>query len=197
MEQLPRIWPEDNIPAAYSACARCELSNQRKRIIWGEGTAEAEVMVLLDNPGAREDREGREYVCGTRETLQQGLVQVGIPLDAVYVTYIVKCRPIRAYDKPTARSACNPYLDEQLASHRPALILCLGDVAVRSLLRDDELSVKVLRGKLHEARGIPVIASYHPLAVRRRPNLFPLFIEDCRMVAERVGFQISREITRT
>lgn len=71
-------------------------------------------MMILDNPGAREDREGNSFLCGTRETLQFGMREAGIDLNDIYVTYLLKCRPIRAYNKPVARAACLPHLQMQL-----------------------------------------------------------------------------------
>jgi len=175
--------PEHPAPPCAMNCQRCELAKQRTRVVWGEGNPEAPLVVLLDNPGAREDREGRAFVCGTRETLQEGLHAAGIPLADVYVTYLLKCRPIRAYDKPAARAACRPYLQDQLAGSRPKLLIGLGNIVAQALCRSDEAEVKQLRGVVHDIDGTPTVFAYHPLAVRRRPNLRRLFDEDLQLAA--------------
>ena len=181
---VPVVMPEIAAPTDAAACMRCELNKQRKRVIWGEGYPGAPLMVVLDNPVAREDTEGNPYVCGTRETLQRGLTEAGIALEEVFITYILKCRPLRAYDKPLARESCMPFLDRQLLANQPQLVLCLGNMAVQAFFDNDEKEVKSMRGELHLSRGMPTIISYHPLAVRRRPNLYRLFSEDCRLAAE-------------
>nr|WP_275984098.1 uracil-DNA glycosylase [Paenibacillus hamazuiensis] len=178
--------PEEAPPEHAVHCERCELHRQRTRVIWGEGNPEAPVLVLLDNPGAREDKEGNPFVCGTRETLQMGAAAVGIDLSLLYVTYLLKCRPIRAYNKEAARAACSVHLREQLEGKRPKLLFILGNVAVQSFFQNPEAEVKHMRGRWHETGGFPVAVSYHPLAVRRRPVLFPHFVSDFRLVAERL-----------
>ena len=80
----------------------------------GEGNPQGTLMLILDNPGAREDREGNPFLCGTRETLQLGMKEAGMDINSVYVTYLLKRRPIRAYDKPATRAACLPHLQSQL-----------------------------------------------------------------------------------
>lgn len=180
----PIILPEEPASMEAAACTKCELAGQRSRVIWGEGNPVAPVFVVLDNPGAREDKEGAAFVCGTRDTLQQGMMEAGLTVDDVYVSYLLKCRPTRAYNKPLAREACFPYLQLQLESKKPRVLLGLGNVVCQTLLDDETAEVKCLRGSLHEVRGIPAYFAYHPLAVRRRPVLMKAFVQDLRLVAD-------------
>ncbi|WOV87819.1 uracil-DNA glycosylase [Sporosarcina oncorhynchi] len=183
----PEIWPEDTTPAIELDCQDCGLYQQGTRMIWGEGNPKAPIMVILDNPGAREDREGNTMVCGTRQTLQQAVHEVGLSKDQIYVTYILKRRPVRAYDKEQTRDICmHRHLDEQLKLQKPALILCLGNVAVQSFFENTEVDVKSLRGSWHEVKGYQTTVAYHPLAIRRRPNLYTLFLEDFTFVADKL-----------
>jgi uracil-DNA glycosylase len=177
---------EEPAPPHALACERCELSKQRKRVVWGEGNPDAPIMVIMDNPGAREDKEGQPWVCGTRETLQLGLREVGLELSQVYVTYLLKCRPLRAYDKRTAREACSSHLQLQLTQKKPELLFGLGNVVVQALFPNEEADVKGYRGKWHSYQGVPISFSYHPLAVRRRPVLMKYFIEDLRFLGNRL-----------
>src|SRR5690606_24131998 len=101
-------------------------------------------MVILDNPGARENREGRSFVCGTRQTMQQAAYKVGLGVDDLYVTYILKRKPVRTYDKEWVRKVCIHHLMDQIAEKKPELILCLGNVAVQSFFNDPEINVKSL-----------------------------------------------------
>lgn len=111
-------------------------------------------MLILDNPGAREDREGNPFLCGTRETLQLGMREAGIDIHSVYVTYLLKRRPIRAYDKPATRAACLPHLQAQLLQKQPLVLFGFGNVVVEGLFPEKEhATVKELRGAGMSSRG--------------------------------------------
>lgn len=132
-------------------------------------------------PGAREDREGNPFLCGTRETLQLGMREAGMDIHSVYVTYLLKRRPTRAYDKPATQAACLPHLQSQLLQKQPLVLFGFGNVVVEGLFPQKEnATVKELRGSWHEFEGIPIGFTYHPLAVRRRPNLLRFFVEDLK-----------------
>ena len=182
------ILSEEAAPQGVEHCERCELSKQRKRVIWGEGNPSAPILMIMDNPGAREDRQGNSFLCGTRETLQRGMREAGLDISLVYVTYLLKCRPIRAYNKPVAREACSPHLQLQLQEKQPLVLFGFGNVVAETLFPwMESASVKELRGSWHEVQGLPVGFTYHPLAVRRRPNLMRLFVEDLIALREKLG----------
>ncbi|RIX52088.1 uracil-DNA glycosylase [Paenibacillus nanensis] len=181
------ILPEEAAPEDIQQCERCELSKQRTRVIWGEGNPDAPIVFILDNPGAREDREGNAFLCGTRETLQYGMREAGISVDEVYVTYLLKCRPIRAYNKPEAREACAPHLQMQLLAKRPLVLFGFGNIVAETLLPlNENPTVKELRGSWHSLRGTPIGFTYHPLAVRRRPNLMKIFVDDLTALKDKL-----------
>jgi len=177
-----KIWREDIMPNYAAGYEQCEVCTANSRIIWGEGNPKASVVIILDNPGARENKEGEGFVCGTRETLQKGLNQAGLPLEDMYITYLLKCRPRQKYDKKRARAFSKPFLEKQIEDIKPKFIACLGDVVVSCLFNNAEASVKDMRGVWHNLKGIPAIVSYHPLAVRRRPNLTKNFATDWDML---------------
>ncbi|MBS4197812.1 uracil-DNA glycosylase [Lederbergia citri] len=179
------VWPEIPTPNNYLNCKECGLYKQGTRMVWGEGNPEAPIMVILDNPGAREDKEGNPTVCGTRQTLQKAAFEVGLKMSDLYITYILKRRPVRKYDKEFTRNICMQHLEQQLISIKPSLIFCLGNVAVQSFFRNQNAEVKSFRGKWHNVQGYLTMVAYHPLAVRRRPNLWPYFLDDWKVFAER------------
>lgn len=185
-EFCAELWAEDSTPESQIDCQCCGLYQQGSRMIWGEGNPHAPIVIVLDNPGAREDKEGNSMVCGTRQTLQQALYEAGLRQEHTYVTYILKRRPTRKYDKEHVRSICIRHLEEQLTKQKPELIVCLGNVAVQSFFKDPEVDVKGLRGSWHEVRGYQTTVAYHPLAVRRRPNLLKLFKEDINFVSKKL-----------
>lgn len=181
----PIIWPEEKAPPEAISYGQCEVCTHKSRIIWGEGNPKAPIMVILDNPGAREDKEGKEYICGTRQTLQMAIYEVGLSAEDIYLTYLLKCRPLRRYDKEKARSFSKPYLIQQIKTMQHKFTVYLGDTVVQSIFDDNEAHVKNLRGSWHDIMGYPSIVTYHPLAVRRRPNLLKNFLEDWGMLSQR------------
>ena len=183
----PVIWPEDKLPKEAAGYQECEICTGKSRIIWGEGNPAAPVVIVLDNPGAREDKEGNEYVCGTRQTLQTALHQVNLAPEDIYVTYLLKCRPFRQYNKEEVRAFSKPFLIRQIETMQPKFIVCLGDTVIQTMFDDKEANVKSLRGAWHVVLGYPCVVSYHPLAVRRRPNLQRQFVEDWSMLAQRLS----------
>lgn len=185
-EFCPVMWPEDPTPVNEKNCEDCGLYKHGSRMIWGEGNPDANVMIILDNPGARENRDGNEFVCGTRQTLQKAAHEVDLTMDDLYVTYILKRKPTRKYDKEETRQICMRHLNEQLAEVQPSLIFCMGNVSVQSFFEDENAEVKSMRGEWHDMRGVPTTVSYHPLAVRRRPNLWNYFVDDFEFVAEKL-----------
>jgi len=182
----PLILPEEAVPQDARQCECCELYKQGTRMVWGEGNPQAPIMMILDNPGAREDRAGQSFICGTRQTLQQGIREAGLTLDLIYVTYLLKRRPIRAYDKLVVRQSCLQHLHAQIETKKPLLLMGFGQVVQETLFPEQA------EGDRHRSKAewlvyqsIPITFSYHPLAVRRRPNLRRRFLEDLRRLSDR------------
>ncbi|GAB6875829.1 uracil-DNA glycosylase [Thermaerobacter litoralis] len=173
---LEEPWPEVPAPRGAS-CAQFGLEGHG-RLVWGEGDPGARLWLVLDNPGAREDPAGRPWVCGTRRTLRQALWAAGLGDRLPFLTFLVKCRPRRAYDRQRAQRAGIGHLARQVADGQPLLLVLLGDVVVRAVLGDPHAAVRPLRGQRLRALGTPALVSYHPLAARRRPALFPRLVED-------------------
>ena len=184
---IPTVWKEDTLPTTAKNYTNCEVCTPKSRIVWGEGNRNADVVIILDNPGARIDKCGNEFVCGTRQTLQTAIHKVGLNAENFYLTYLLKCRPTRKYDKQKARAFSKPFLINQIQKMNAKYIVCLGDVVVQTMFNDDSASVKNLRGQWHNVINTPCIVSYHPLAVRRRPNLMSVFLYDWRMLAKQLN----------
>lgn len=66
-----KVWPEEEPPTSVENCIDCGLYTHGSRLIWGEGNPNAPIMIVLDNPGAREDGERNPFICGTRQALQK------------------------------------------------------------------------------------------------------------------------------
>lgn len=180
MDDCPILWEEDPAPPGVS-CAEFGLTGHG-RLVWGEGNPNGRLMIVLDNPGARETPTGAPYMCGTRLTLTRAAAEAGLDLPDIYVTYLVKCRPLRAYDRELAHRAGLKHLASQIRERRPAALLLLGDVVTKAVLEDESASVRTGRGAALHVDGVPAFVGYHPLAVRRRPALYPMLIEDMERI---------------
>jgi uracil-DNA glycosylase len=166
IEGLPTL---EALGALASGCGRCGLAGSRRQVVFGEGRADAEVMVVGEAPGAEEDRSGRPFVGRAGKLLDHLLLSAGFEREQVYVCNVLKCRPPSNRDpSPEEIEACSPYLLRQVELVRPRVILAFGAFAARTLLATEE-SVGRLRRREHAYHGVPLIPTYHPAACLRSP----------------------------
>jgi uracil-DNA glycosylase len=155
-------------------CRRCPLYARATQTVFGEGRRGG-IMLVGEQPGDVEDREGRPFVGPAGRLLRELLEEAAIPGAAVYVTNAVKhfkWRPSgkrRIHDKPNWSEvrACGHWLGLELDSVRPALVVCLGATAAQALF-GRSARVGQLRGqRLRLESGLPALVTIHPSAVLR------------------------------
>ncbi len=158
------------LAARVQACTRCGLSAGRTHAVPGEGPDDADLVVVGEGPGAREDETGRPFVGRAGELLTRILAAIDLPRERVFICNIVKCRPPKNR-KPMQDEIeeCVPYLYRQIDLVAPRVILAMGSTAAETLLGVRQ-SLGSLRNRIHEFRGIPLIVTYHPAALLRNPN---------------------------
>ncbi|MCH2101426.1 MAG: uracil-DNA glycosylase [Planctomycetes bacterium] len=164
--------PLEGLAAEVAACRACGLCETRNHTVPGEGDSRARVVFVGEAPGADEDQSGRPFV-GAAGQLLTKIINSGMGLrrDEVFICNVLKCRPPGNRDpQPAEKAACTPFLERQLETIRPELVIALGRHAANHLLgRDDSLSS--LRGQLHvHTLGFPVLATYHPAYLLRTPS---------------------------
>ena len=146
------LHPFGELPARVAACTRCELCKTRTLTVFGEGAADARLVFCGEGPGLDEDRSGRPFVGRAGELLGDMIVK-GMKLrrEDVFILNAVKCRPPgnRTPD-PGEILACRPFLEEQLAVIRPAVIVALGNPASQALLGAVPGITKI-RGRVFDA----------------------------------------------
>jgi len=155
-------------------CRRCDLWKLGTQTVFGEGPRRG-LMLVGEQPGDVEDREGRPFVGPAGTLLRELLDEVGVGDEKVYLTNAVKhfkWRPKgkrRLHDKPswTEVKACQHWLANELAAVDPALVVCLGATAARALLGKDARVERLRRQILEIETGIPAIVTIHPSAVLR------------------------------
>lgn len=158
------------IEERIAACRACGLCETRKHPVPGEGDPQARILFLGEAPGQQEDLKGRPFV-GPAGKLLDNIIQGGMQLkrEEVFLANVLKCRPPGNRDPlPAEVLACTPFLEEQIASIQPELIIALGRHAAHLLL-DTDLSLSRLRGTLHQRPqgGPPVLVTYHPAYLLR------------------------------
>jgi DNA polymerase len=195
---------------AVQQCRGCDLYRKATQAVFGEivspsgrGQSKAAIMMIGEQPGDREDLEGRPFVGPSGKLLDRCLEEAGIDRRSVYVTNTVKhfkWEPRgkrRIHKKPGLREirACRAWLDAELDAVRPELIVCLGAVAAQGLLGSN-FRITQSRGVSHDVPGLPpIIATVHPSSILRattdedHEREMALFIKDLKQAARSLTVQ--------
>jgi uracil-DNA glycosylase len=189
---------------AVQHCQGCDLYRNATQAVFGELETGAKVakpavaiMMIGEQPGDQEDRQGRPFVGPAGKLLDRCLEEAQIDRRKVYVTNAVKhfrWEPrgkLRIHKKPSLQEirACRPWLDAELETVHPRLIVCLGAVAAQALLGAN-FRITQSHGEIQTVAGLPpILATSHPSAILRAPTSEDrdhgtvLFIEDLRRAA--------------
>ncbi len=161
----------EQIATAVAGCHACPLASTRTCTVPGEGAVGAAVMFVGEAPGRDEDLSGRPFV-GPAGQLLTKIIESGMGLrrEQVFIANVLKCRPPGNRDpQAQEKEACTPFLEQQIASLQPRLLVALGRHAANHLLGCDQ-PLGSLRGRLHEKPGRPpLLATYHPAYLLRNP----------------------------
>lgn len=189
-----------SLRAAAAWCRGCSLYRNATQTVFGEGGVPADVVLVGEQPGDREDLAGRPFVGPAGKELDRALAEAGIDRRRVYVTNAVKHFKFerrgkrRIHRKPNAEElrACRPWLDAELAVASPKVVVALGATAAQALLGRG-FRVTRQRGEFVPSELGPLVtATIHPSAILRAPDEAARreerrrFIEDLRRVAERL-----------
>jgi DNA polymerase len=188
---------------AEAACTRCPLYKNATQVVPGEGPARARVMMVGEQPGDQEDRQGHPFVGPAGGILSKALEEAGIERKEVFVTNAVKHFKFeprgkrRLHKKPNAYEIerCHYWFDFERKLVRPEIIVALGATAVRSV-SGKPLAIGKIRGRVLEIDGVGrMLATIHPSYILRvreaeeRHSLFAQFVDDLRTCAHVLGKQ--------
>jgi DNA polymerase len=178
-------------------CKACPLWQTGTQTVFGEGAATAKVVLVGEQPGDQEDRQGRPFVGPAGRVLDEALELAGIDRSTTYVTNAVKHfkwtarGKRRIHQKPnwSEIAACHPWLEAELAAVEPEVLVCLGATAAQALL-GKQFRVTKERGAWVESELAPhVTATIHPSSILRqrtdedRHRELDGFVQDLRLVA--------------
>jgi DNA polymerase len=187
-----------DLASAASRCTGCDLYRHASRTVFGRGPVDARVVLVGEQPGDQEDRQGAPFVGPAGEVFDRALAEVGLDRARLYVTNAVKHFKFvargkrRIHQTPAASdiAACRPWVEAELAVLEPEVLVCLGATASRALLGPD---FRLMRdhGRFVDTPWAPrTIATLHPSAVLRgedepaQGRLYAMLRDDLRLVAE-------------
>ena len=184
--------------AAAPACRGCDLYRNATQVVFGEGPQDSKVVMVGEQPGDEEDWKGHPFVGPSGRLLSKAMEEAGLAREKIYVTNAVKHfkflergkRRIHAKPNGIEISACRPWLEAELESIEPELVVCLGATAAQSLM-GSQFRITAQRGKFFPHRWAKeLVATVHPSAVLRAPERYEeeydLFLRDLRVIAKRV-----------
>ena len=200
-EFIPHQLTLESLREAASGCRGCDLWEDATQTVFGDGAKHANVMLIGEQPGDREDIEGMPFVGPAGRILDEGLEAAQIARASVYVTNAVKHFRFtrrgkrRLHEKPNSQQvrACRPWLQAEVETVRPSLLVLLSATAAQ-LLIGPTFRVTQHRGKvIPTPLGIPAVATVHPSSILRAPDgaareeAMAAFIADLRSVKRQLG----------
>ena len=152
-------------------CQLCTLRAACTQPVFGSGDQQADWLFIGEAPGDAEDAQDEPFVGEAGSLLDNMLMAIKLRRgENVYIANVIKCRPSENRHPHVDEIAlCLPYLKRQIALIQPKLIVLLGKTAATALLGSDT-TLGSLRGTLHDYQGIPVVVTYHPAYLLRKPT---------------------------
>ena len=180
----------EGLDAQVRACRLCEhIVHYRRQTVFGEGPLQPKVCFMGEAPGADEDRLGRPFVGRAGQLLDRIIAAMKLRREDVYILNALKCRPPQnRTPDPQEIENCRPWVETQLEVLQPEFIVCLGAVAVRSLLRSTS-PIGRMRGRFHQYKGARVVVTYHPSYLLRNESAKRFVWEDMKMLMRELGIR--------
>ena len=163
------------------ACKKCSLNETRIYPVVGQGSHEADIVLVGEAPGANEDKQARPFCGAAGKILEELLESISLKRDQVYICNILKCRPPSNRDpRPEETQACTPYLERQLEAISPKVVGAMGNHAVNFLMKHFGLEDKIqgiskIHGSSFEielpSKKIKLVPLYHPAVAVYNANM--------------------------
>lgn len=201
---LPEKHDLTSLREAAKHCEGCPLFANATQTVFGAGPARADVVMVGEQPGDVEDRQGKPFVGPAGRLLNEVLAEAGIDRHRIYVTNAVKHfkwtprGKRRLHGKPSSREifACRPWLEAELTAIKPDLLVLLGATAAQSLL-GTQFKITKQRGRPIETEWAPwTMATYHPSALLRSihqpggDELQRNFLADLKLVSRKLSERV-------
>ena len=176
----------ESLETACLHCTKCGLCDTRHNVVFGIGNRQADILFVGEGPGEQEDLRGEPFVGAAGKLLDDMLSIIDLDRRNCYIANIVKCRPPRNRDPlETEQDACIDYLRNQVALIRPKIIVCLGRIAAKRLIREDYRITRE-HGTWIEKNGVWMTAMYHPSALLRDLSKRPETFDDLLSIRDKI-----------
>jgi len=183
-----KIEKMNHITSEARSCLGCELGEYRKNVVMGSGSLDAEIMLVGEAPGRKEDESGLPFVGSAGKLLDNLLVSAGLSRDEIFIGNILKCRPPdNRRPKKTEIDSCKEYLIRQLEIIKPKVLAPMGNSALsffQSLYGLEEIVIGDAHGKLYDVNAswgtVKLIPLYHPAAAIYKRDLLGELMEDMK-----------------
>ncbi len=175
------------IAQKIAACRQCGLAETRTKVVPGQGNPRPRLALLGEAPGANEDTSGLAFVGAAGQLLTKMLAAMGLAREEVFILNVLKCRPPgNRAPAPAEIQACAPFLADQLRELQPELVVALGGTAAHHLLQND-VSIRRLRGRVHQVGGQACLVTYHPSYLLQNPEMKRDAWEDLKLAMAHLG----------
>lgn len=188
LDQLNRQWT-DHFTRLYH--------KEPKILVYGEGNIHARIALVGEAPGKEETLQQRPFVGKAGKNLDEFLSITGLRREDIYITNVVKFRPVRFSEKGTASNRTptaeeitlfKPWLEEELTLIKPDIIVTLGNVPLRALT-GSKVTIGEQHGKVYDKEILTtkLFALYHPASIIYNRSLRPVYEEDLQKLAELIA----------
>jgi uracil-DNA glycosylase len=167
-----------------ASCQLCELAKTRNLTVPGEGNPNADILFVGEAPGWHENQQGRPFVGAAGQFLEQLLQSISLSREDVFIANVVKCRPPQNRDPlPEEIAACSGFLNRQLATIKPKLVVTLGRFSLGRFFPVGK-GIGALHGTTCMKNGQLCFAMYHPAAALHQPSLKRTLEQDMLKIPE-------------
>ncbi len=180
---------QEQLAAIHERWARdcdCELKETATQPVFGDGSATAEIVFIGEAPGKSEDEQGKPFVGASGKFLSEMLASIGLKREDIYITNIVKYRPPNNRDpEPEEKSACAPWLYEELNLIRPKLVVFLGRHSMNNFFPDLKISEahgKLVHKKFRQIGTEYFLPLYHPASALYNGGMRETLLKDFALI---------------
>ena len=168
------------------ACRGCALAETRTNVVFGDGARDAEILFIGEGPGQNEDEQGVPFVGRAGQLLDDMLEIIHLDRTKVCIANVVKCRPPQNRDPLNVeQDACIGFLRRQTALIRPKIIVSLGRIAAKAIIKED-FKITSEHGQWFARGGVQMTAIYHPAALLRDVSKRPETFEDLKSIQSKI-----------
>jgi uracil-DNA glycosylase len=177
----------EDLMLLYTERVRNELHSD-SRVVFGDGNPNAKIVLVGEAPGEKEEQTGKPFVGAAGKNLDEFLGILTLNREDIYITNVVKIRPFKV-NPETGRKSNRPpnksevsisldILDEQINLIKPKVVVTLGNIPLKALVKDNNAKIGDYHGKTIDLGGFILFPLYHPASIIYNRALYEVYIND-------------------